>query len=76
VYDTECIRSQAYERFEDGEEQSMLDGRSWLRATPLAGTSAWANALLQRDHASRFGTDNGGGASPTDPALRPTTEEV
>jgi methylenetetrahydrofolate reductase (NADPH) len=51
VYDTECIWSQAYERLKAyGEEQEMLDGPVVIRDNALAGTSAWANALLGRDH--------------------------
>ncbi len=51
VYDTECIWSQAYERLKAyGEEAEMLDGPVVIKDNSLAGTSAWANALLGRDH--------------------------
>jgi methylenetetrahydrofolate reductase (NADPH) len=54
VYDTECIWSQAYERLKAyGEEESMLDGPVVVKDNALAGTSAWANALLGRDHQAR-----------------------
>jgi methylenetetrahydrofolate reductase (NADPH) len=54
VYDTECIWSQAYERLKAyGEEETMLDGPVVVRDNALARTSAWANALLGRDHAAR-----------------------
>ena len=51
VYDTECIWSQAYERLKAyGEEESMLDNPTVVKDNALAGTSAWANAFLGRDH--------------------------
>jgi methylenetetrahydrofolate reductase (NADPH) len=51
VYDTECIWSQAYERLKAyGEEETMLDGPVVVRDNALDRTSAWANALLGRDH--------------------------
>ena len=51
VYDTECIWSQAYERLKAyGEEESMLDGPVVVKDNALAGTSAWANTFLGRDH--------------------------
>jgi methylenetetrahydrofolate reductase (NADPH) len=51
VYDTECIWSQAYERLKAyGEEETMLDGPVVVKDNALAGTSAWANAFLGRDH--------------------------
>jgi methylenetetrahydrofolate reductase (NADH) len=54
VYDTECIWSQAYERLKRyGEEQEMLDGPVVVKDNALAGTSAWANAFLGRDHRGR-----------------------
>jgi methylenetetrahydrofolate reductase (NADPH) len=54
VYDTECIWSQAYERLKAyGEEQEMLDGPVVVKDNALAGTSAWANAFLDRDHRAR-----------------------
>jgi methylenetetrahydrofolate reductase (NADPH) len=53
VYDTECIWSQAYERLKRyGEEESMLDGPVVVKDNALAGTSAWANTFLGRDHQS------------------------
>ncbi len=54
VYDTECIWSQAYERLKAyGEEESMLDGAVVVKDNALAGTSAWANTFLGRDHLGR-----------------------
>jgi methylenetetrahydrofolate reductase (NADPH) len=54
VYDTECIWSQAYERLKAyGEESEMLDGPVVVKDNALAGTSAWANAFLGRDHQAR-----------------------
>ncbi len=54
VYDTECIWSQAYERLKAyGEEESMLDGPVVFKDNALAGTSAWANTFLGRDHIAR-----------------------
>jgi hypothetical protein len=51
VYDTECIWSQAYERLKAyGEEAEMLDGPVVVKDNALAGTSAWANTFLGRDH--------------------------
>jgi methylenetetrahydrofolate reductase (NADPH) len=51
VYDTECIWAQAYERLKAyGEEESMLDGPVVVKDNRLAGTSAWANTFLGRDH--------------------------
>ena len=56
VFDTECIWSQAYERLKAyGEEESMLDGPVVIKDNALAGTSAWANAFLGRDHTPRAG---------------------
>jgi len=57
VYDTECIWSQAYERLKAyGEEESMLDGPVVVKDNALAGTSAWANTFLGRDHLARNGS--------------------
>ena len=54
VYDTECIWSDAYERLKAyGEEESMLDGPVVVKDNALAGTSAWANTFLGRDHLAR-----------------------
>ena len=54
VYDTECIWSQAYERLKaHGEEESMLDSPVVVQDNALAGTSAWANTFLSRDHLAR-----------------------
>ncbi len=54
VYDTECIWSQAYERLKAyGEEETMLDGPVVVKDNALAGTSAWANSFLGRDHQAR-----------------------
>ena len=54
VYETECIWSDAYERLKAyGEEESMLDGPVVVKDNALAGTSAWANTFLGRDHLAR-----------------------
>jgi methylenetetrahydrofolate reductase (NADPH) len=51
VYDSECIWSEAYERLKAyGEEEAMLDGPVVVKDNALAGTSAWANTFLGRDH--------------------------
>ena len=51
VYDSECIWSQAYERLKAyGEEEAMLEGPVVVKDNALDRTSAWANALLGRDH--------------------------
>jgi methylenetetrahydrofolate reductase (NADPH) len=63
VYDTECIWSEAYERLKAyGEEESMLDGPVVVKDNALAGTSAWANTFLGRDHQARGepGSDEAG----------------
>jgi methylenetetrahydrofolate reductase (NADPH) len=61
VYDTECIWSDAYERLKAyGEEESMLDGPVVVKDNALAGTSAWANTFLGRDHLARQEHDVGG----------------
>ena len=66
VYDTECIWSQAYERLKAyGEEESMLDDPVVVKDNALAGTSAWANTFLGRDHVARLENgdrETGGGA--------------
>ncbi len=60
VYDTECIWSEAYERLKAyGEEESMLDGPVVVKDNALAGTSAWANTFLGRDHQAREGSGAG-----------------
>ncbi len=47
----DCIWALAYERLKAyGEEESMLDGPTVIKDNALAGTSAWANAFLGRDH--------------------------
>jgi methylenetetrahydrofolate reductase (NADH) len=63
VYDTECIWSDAYERLKAyGEEESMLDGPVVVKDNALAGTSAWANTFLGRDHLARQEPQEGGSA--------------
>jgi len=65
VYDSECIWSQAYERLKAfGEEESMLDGPAVVKDNALAGTSAWANTFLGRDHQALDGGSTASGASP------------
>ncbi|MDE3000838.1 MAG: methylenetetrahydrofolate reductase C-terminal domain-containing protein [Gemmatimonadota bacterium] len=54
VGEKECIWSLAYERLKAyGEEEAMLDGPVVFRNGALKGTSAWANAFLERDHHAR-----------------------
>jgi methylenetetrahydrofolate reductase (NADH) len=54
VYDSECIWSQAYERLKAyGEAESLLDRPVVVKDNALAGTSAWANTFLDRDHGAR-----------------------
>ena len=49
-----CIWSLAYERLKAyGEEEKMLDGPVVFKDGALKGTSAWANAFLERDHHAR-----------------------
>jgi methylenetetrahydrofolate reductase (NADPH) len=51
VGEKECIWSRAYERLKSiGEEAHMLDRPVVYRDGALAGTSAWANTFLERDH--------------------------
>jgi methylenetetrahydrofolate reductase (NADPH) len=66
VYDSECIWSEAYERLKAyGEEESMLDGPVVVKDNALAGTSAWANTLLGRDHlAQHHDADREAGGAP------------
>ena len=53
---------QAYERLKAyGEEESMLDGPVVVKDNALAGTSAWANTFLGRDH---LAAGDGGGSGP------------
>jgi len=60
VYDTECIWSQAYERLKAyGEEEDMLANPVVVKDNALARTSAWANALLGRDHNAKNGQFSG-----------------
>ncbi|HUA47645.1 MAG TPA: methylenetetrahydrofolate reductase C-terminal domain-containing protein [Solirubrobacteraceae bacterium] len=60
VYDSECIWSQAYERLKAyGEESEMLTNPVVLKDNALARTSAWANALLGRDHQAKSGEFSG-----------------
>jgi methylenetetrahydrofolate reductase (NADPH) len=60
VYDSECIWSQAYERLKAyGEEEDMLQTPVVLKDNALARTSAWANALLGRDHNAKNGQFSG-----------------
>jgi methylenetetrahydrofolate reductase (NADPH) len=54
VVDKECIWARAYDRLKPyGKEESMLEGPAVLKDGALAGTSAWANAFLGRDHHAR-----------------------
>ncbi len=54
VGEKECIWSLAYERLKAyGEEEKMLDRPAVFKDGALKGTSAWANAFLERDHHGR-----------------------
>lgn len=49
--DKQCIWARAYDRMKFyGESQQMLDGEPVIYNPELAGTSAWANTFLGRDH--------------------------
>src|SRR5581483_11630015 len=62
VYDSECIWSQAYERLKAyGEADRLLDGPVVVKDNALAGTSAWANSFLERDHVARARREPGRG---------------
>jgi methylenetetrahydrofolate reductase (NADPH) len=51
VTDKTCIWSLAYDRLKAyGEESTMLAGPVVIKNNGLAGTSAWANTFLGRDH--------------------------
>lgn len=51
VGEKECIWARAYDRLKSaGEEENMLDRPVVFRNGALAGTSAWANTFLGRDH--------------------------
>jgi methylenetetrahydrofolate reductase (NADPH) len=50
VYDTEFIWSQAYECLRAYGEEGLVDGPVVTKDNALAGTSAWANTFLGRDH--------------------------
>ena len=51
IGEKECIWARAYERLKSvGEEANMLDRPVVFRNGALAGTSAWANTFLDRDH--------------------------
>jgi methylenetetrahydrofolate reductase (NADPH) len=50
-----CIWAAAYERLKPyGEEDAMLERPPTVGDNALRGTSAWANALLGRDHVGRL----------------------
>lgn len=54
VGEKECIWSLAYERLKAyGEEEKMLERPVVFKDGALKGTSAWANAFLERDHRAR-----------------------
>jgi methylenetetrahydrofolate reductase (NADPH) len=49
-----CIWALAYDRLKAyGEEREMLDGPVVIKDNALAGTSAWGNTFLGRDHHAR-----------------------
>lgn len=51
VGEKQCIWAKAYDRLKPyGEEEAMLAGPVVFKNGALKGTSAWANALLGRDH--------------------------
>jgi hypothetical protein len=57
VEDFECIWSRAYDRLKyEGREQDLLRHAPVIQDESLRGTSSWANALLERDHAARKAT--------------------
>jgi len=54
VLDKDCVWLRAYDRLKLwGEEERMLDRPPVMTDASLRGTSAWANALLGRDHTAR-----------------------
>ena len=51
IGDKDCIWARAYDRLKAyGEEEQMLGDAAVIKDAALQGTSAWANAFLQRDH--------------------------
>ena len=57
VGDKECIWVRAYDRLKAcGEEEGMLHRPVVYRDGSLAGTSAWANTVMERDHHGRART--------------------
>lgn len=51
IGDKDCIWARAYDRLKaTGEEEQMLGDAAVIKDAALQGTSAWANAFLQRDH--------------------------
>jgi methylenetetrahydrofolate reductase (NADPH) len=57
VEDFECIWSRAYDRLKyDGRSQDLLGHAPVIQDESLRGTSSWANALLEKDHAARKAT--------------------
>ena len=54
VGEKDCIWARAYDRLKAyGEEEAMLEQPVVFKDGSLQGTSAWANAFLERDHRSR-----------------------
>jgi len=54
VGDKECIWALAYDRLKAyGEEEQMLDRAVIFKNGALKGTSAWANAFMERDYRAR-----------------------
>ena len=64
--DKDCLRARAYDRLEHyGESEAMLEGPAVFANAALAGTSAWANTFLDRDHH---------GADAPEPPADPSTD--
>ncbi len=64
IGDKECIWARAYDRLKAyGEEQTMLDGPAIIKNAALAGTSAWVNTYLGRDHFRHRPASQAGGTT-------------
>lgn len=61
VGEKECIWALAYQRLKaEGREEKMLDRPVVFKDGALQGTSAWANAFLERDHRAGRGGEGCG----------------
>ena len=64
IGEKECIWARAYDRLKAyGEERTMLDGPAIFKNAALAGTSAWVNTYLGRDHFVHRPEQGSGGAT-------------